>query len=64
MIHRVLFSDANRNYFGDFRLTSSIHKDMELSMDFTMILQNNEEENADRAILETLAKKLKLQRIL
>jgi len=38
MIHRVLFSDANRNYFGDFRLTSSIHKDMELSMDFTMIL--------------------------
>jgi hypothetical protein len=38
MIHRVIFSDANRNYFGDFRLTSSIHKDMELSMDFTMIL--------------------------
>jgi hypothetical protein len=38
-----------------------MHKDVELSMDFTMILQNKEEANLDRAILETLAKKLKMQ---
>ncbi|CAL4999404.1 unnamed protein product [Urochloa decumbens] len=37
-------------------------QDMELSMDIMVILQNNEEErNADRAILERLAKKLELQ---
>ncbi|TKW23547.1 hypothetical protein SEVIR_4G298900v4 [Setaria viridis] len=35
-------------------------QDMELSMDFMMILQN-EDGNADRAILERLAKKLELQ---
>jgi len=34
---------------------------MELSMDFMMILQNKEDGNADRAILERLAKKLELQ---
>jgi len=36
-------------------------QDMELSMDFMMILQNKEDGNADRAILERLAKKLELQ---
>jgi len=37
-------------------------QDMELSMDLMVILQNKEEErNADRAILERLAKKLELQ---
>ncbi|TKW10839.1 hypothetical protein SEVIR_6G194300v4 [Setaria viridis] len=37
-------------------------QDMELSMDIMVILQNNEDErNADRAILERLAKKLELQ---
>lgn len=37
-------------------------QDMELSMDLMVILQNKEDErNADRAILERLAKKLELQ---
>jgi hypothetical protein len=37
-------------------------QDMELSMDIMVILQNKEDErNADRAILERLAKKLELQ---
>jgi hypothetical protein len=34
---------------------------MELSMDFMVILQNKEDGNADRAILERIAKKLELQ---
>ncbi|GJN39399.1 hypothetical protein PR202_gb28513 [Eleusine coracana subsp. coracana] len=36
-------------------------QDMELSMDFMVILQNKEDGNADRAILERIAKKLQLQ---
>lgn len=36
-------------------------QDMELSMDFMVILQNKEDRNADRAILERIAKKLELQ---
>ncbi|PAN22262.1 hypothetical protein PAHAL_4G007400 [Panicum hallii] len=36
-------------------------QDMELSMDFMMIIQNKEDGKADRAILERLAKKLELQ---
>jgi hypothetical protein len=34
---------------------------MELSMDFMVLLQNKEDGNADRAILERMAKKLELQ---
>ncbi|KAL6873958.1 hypothetical protein ACP4OV_014040 [Aristida adscensionis] len=36
-------------------------QDMELSMDLIVILQNKEDRNAERAILERLAKKLELQ---
>jgi hypothetical protein len=36
-------------------------QDMELAMDFMVVLQDKEDRSADRAILERLAKKLELQ---